>query len=289
MQIPAELEIARGVPPPGCSVAEAERYTRRLATHHYENFNVASWLLPKRLHQHFYNLYAYCRWADDLGDEIADPARALELLDEWDQELRDCYAGKPSHPVFVALRQTIRACDIPIEPFSDLLIAFRQDQTVHRYATWNGMLGRQRPHGIVAGLQCDGPIDDNSPRQPRDRALVQIGWFSNAAPRSVAQIQNALCVWSPIKQRMRPLVRVIMMLENGIDVVPFEERHPISTVLFARAEAALFPFKGSMRRVRRHMIDNEHVRAVLTLLQRPRKPIGLCATDRRRVVRVEKY
>ncbi len=141
MQIPAELEISRGVPPPGCSVAEAERYTRWLATHHYENFNVASWLLPKQLHQHFYNLYAYCRWADDLGDEISDPARALELLDAWDQELRDCYEGRPSHPVFVALEQTIRAFDIPIEPFSDLLIAFRQDQTVHRYSTWNDMLG----------------------------------------------------------------------------------------------------------------------------------------------------
>jgi len=98
-------------------------------------------LLPKRLHQHFYNLYAYCRWADDLGDEIADRARALEFLDGWDQELRGCYAGRPSHPVFVALRQTILACDIPIEPFSDLLVAFRQDQTVHRYPTWNGVLG----------------------------------------------------------------------------------------------------------------------------------------------------
>ena len=141
MQTPSELEIARGLPRSGCSVAEAERYTRWLATHHYENFNVASWLLPRRLHQHFYNLYAYCRWADDLGDEIADPARALELLDGWDRELRDCYAGNPSHPVFVALRGTIRAFDIPVEPFSDLLIAFRQDQTVHRYPTWSGVLG----------------------------------------------------------------------------------------------------------------------------------------------------
>jgi squalene synthase HpnC/squalene synthase HpnD len=141
MQIPSELEISRDLPPPGCPVSEAEHYTRRLATHHYENFNVASWLLPKRLHQHFYNLYAYCRWADDLGDEIADPARTLELLEGWEQELRDCYAGKPSHPVFVALRQTIRACDIPIEPFSDLLVAFRQDQSVHRYPNWDSMLG----------------------------------------------------------------------------------------------------------------------------------------------------
>jgi squalene synthase HpnC/squalene synthase HpnD len=137
MQIPPELEIGRGLPPSGCSVAEAERYTRWLATHHYENFNVVSWLLPRRLHQHFYNLYAYCRWADDLGDEIPDPTKALALLNEWDLELRDCYAGKPSHPIFVALRETITELDIPIEPFSDLLIAFRQDQTVPRYATWN--------------------------------------------------------------------------------------------------------------------------------------------------------
>ena len=137
MQIPAELEIGRGLPPSGCTVAEAERSTRWLATHHYENFNVVSWLLPRRLHQHFYNLYAYCRWADDLGDEISDPSKALALLNEWDQELCDCYAGETSHPVFIALRETIAALDIPIEPFSDLLIAFRQDQTVHRYGTWN--------------------------------------------------------------------------------------------------------------------------------------------------------
>jgi squalene synthase HpnC/squalene synthase HpnD len=136
MQIPAELEIGRGLPSSGCPVAEAERYTRRLATHHYENFNVVSWLLPRHLHQHFYNLYAYCRWADDLGDEISNAEKALALLNEWDQELRDCYAGKPWHPVFVALRETISALDIPIEPFSDLLVAFRQDQTIHRYATW---------------------------------------------------------------------------------------------------------------------------------------------------------
>jgi squalene synthase HpnC/squalene synthase HpnD len=137
----ADLEIARELPPDSCSPAEAERYTRRLATSHYENFNVVSWLLPRRLHQHFYNLYAYCRWADDLGDEVADPARALELLAWWEDELRRCYAGNPVHPVFVALAGTIRAFDIPITPFADLLVAFRQDQVVQRYATWEDMIG----------------------------------------------------------------------------------------------------------------------------------------------------
>ena len=94
------------------------------------------------LHQHFYNVYAYCRWSDDLGDEVADPTRALQLLDAWEDELRLCYSRwrGPAHPVFIALRETIRAKDIPIEPFCDLLRAFRQDQTVHRYATWDEVL-----------------------------------------------------------------------------------------------------------------------------------------------------
>ncbi len=133
-----ELEIARTLPAAGCEPAEAERYTRWLATHHYENFSVVSKLLPKRLHQHFYNVYAYCRWSDDLGDEVGSPARAIELLDAWEQELGLIYAGGagPTHPVLIALGETIRAKNIPIEPFANLLRAFRQDQTVRRYKTW---------------------------------------------------------------------------------------------------------------------------------------------------------
>ncbi|HWZ97307.1 MAG TPA: squalene synthase HpnC [Candidatus Dormibacteraeota bacterium] len=138
---PGELEIADHAPPSGCSPETAQQFTKWLATHHYENFNVVSWLLPKELHQHFYNVYAYCRWADDLGDEIPDATRALELLDWWDHELDLCYEGKPSHPIFVALNQTIREKDIPKQPFADLLKAFRQDQTTKRYQTWDAMIG----------------------------------------------------------------------------------------------------------------------------------------------------
>jgi squalene synthase HpnC len=140
MLLPGELEIIRNAPPAGCSPAAAQEYTCWLAKHHYENFNVVSWLLPKALHQHFYNVYAYCRWADDLGDEVPNPMRALQLLDWWDRELDACYEGKPSHPVFVALRQTILAKDIPKQPFADLLKAFRQDQTTKRYPDWNAVL-----------------------------------------------------------------------------------------------------------------------------------------------------
>src|ERR1700737_10157 len=141
MPPPAELAPAQNAPPAGCSPETAQQYTRWLATHHYENFNVVSWLLPKELHQHFYNVYAYCRWADDLGDEVPEATRALELLDWWQHELDACYSGNPSHPVFIALRETVAAKEIPKQPFADLLKAFRQDQVVKRYPTWDAVLG----------------------------------------------------------------------------------------------------------------------------------------------------
>jgi squalene synthase HpnC len=118
------------------TTAEAEAYTRWLATHHYENFQVVSFLLPKRLHQDFYNVYAYCRWADDLGDEMGAPVESLRLLAWWREQLDAMYAGQAAHPVFVALRGTVERHSIPQEPFADLIRAFEQDQTVTRYAAW---------------------------------------------------------------------------------------------------------------------------------------------------------
>ncbi len=119
------------------TLAAAQAYCRQLATSHYENFSVASWLLPKRLRPHFYHLYAYCRWADDLADETGDPARSLELLAWWEELLERCYEGHAEHPVFVALRSTIETFAIPCEPFRDLLIAFRRDQASSRYQTFD--------------------------------------------------------------------------------------------------------------------------------------------------------
>jgi squalene synthase HpnC len=115
----------------------AEAYCRTLATSHYENFPLVSWLLPKELHQHFFNIYAYCRWADDLGDEVGDCARSLELLNWWRGELNACYSGQCRHPVFIALKPTIDQFSIPREPFLDLISAFEQDQTVHEYDTFD--------------------------------------------------------------------------------------------------------------------------------------------------------
>jgi squalene synthase HpnC len=119
------------------TVPAAEEYTRWLATHHYENFHVVSFLLPKRLHQDFYNVYAFCRWADDLGDEIGDPAESLRLLAWWRTELEAMYRGQVHHPVFVALEGTARKYHLPVQLFSDLISAFEQDQRVARYQNWD--------------------------------------------------------------------------------------------------------------------------------------------------------
>ena len=128
------------IPATAPSLEEARLYCERLAKSHYENFSVATWFLPKRLRQHFYNVYAYCRISDDLGDEVGDPQQSLELLEQWETELNACYAGSPKHPVFVALAETVKQCSIPKHEFSDLLIAFRQDQTVTRFDTFNDVL-----------------------------------------------------------------------------------------------------------------------------------------------------
>ena len=136
-KLPAEYAIPQSAP----SLADAREYCRRLARMHYENFSVATWFLPRRLRQDFFNVYAYCRISDDLGDEVGDPAAALALLDEWEGELNACYAGHPRHPVFVALAETVRKFEIPQREFSDLLIAFRQDQTVTRFATFDDVVG----------------------------------------------------------------------------------------------------------------------------------------------------
>jgi squalene synthase HpnC len=97
--------------------------------------------LPKRLHQDFYNVYAFCRWADDLGDEIGDTVESLRLLGWWREELEAMYAGRTQHPVFVALEGTVHKYSLPKQLFSDLIHAFEQDQRVTRYADWDELFG----------------------------------------------------------------------------------------------------------------------------------------------------
>ncbi len=141
------------------TLEKAQAYCRRLANAHYENFSVASLLLPRRLLPHFHAIYAYCRWADDLGDETGGGTEALELLAWWRQQLVQCYDGVPRHPVMVALRQTVRRFGIPPRPFLDLIRAFEQDQTVKDYKTYGQLLGYCRlsanPVGHLVLYLCE--------------------------------------------------------------------------------------------------------------------------------------
>lgn len=156
----------RGGQPP-VSLTEARAYCALVAKAHYENFTVASLLLPRRLVPHFHAVYAYCRWSDDLADETAGGQEALDLIAWWRGELLACYeaaAGRePRHPVMAALRETIRRFNIPPRPFLDLLDAFEQDQRVTRYDAFEQLLGYCRNSANPVGRLvlylfqcCDG-------------------------------------------------------------------------------------------------------------------------------------
>ena len=124
------------------TLREAQAWCRELATTHYENFHVATFFLPRKGKPHFESIYAYCRVADDLGDEVADPLVATRLLDTWGAMLEECYdvPERSMHPVFVALHETIRECNPPRELFLDLLHAFRMDQIKTEYGSWEELL-----------------------------------------------------------------------------------------------------------------------------------------------------
>lgn len=161
----AALPASYRVPEVAPTLDEARAWCKQLAESHYENFHVASRFLPKALRPHFHSIYAYCRISDDLGDEVGDRSVALALLDLWGRELDACYAGSARHPVFVALGETIRECKIPKEPFADLLTAFRQDQTVTRFASMQEVLAYCRysanPVGRLVLYACGEVSEDN--------------------------------------------------------------------------------------------------------------------------------
>ena len=120
--------------------AEARDYCARLTASHYENFHVVTWLTPEPLRPAFRSVYAFCRWSDDLGDEVGDRDRSRELLGWWRGELEAMYEGQARHPVMVALAETVREFAIPIEPFLALISAFEQDQTVNDYDAYGQLL-----------------------------------------------------------------------------------------------------------------------------------------------------
>jgi squalene synthase HpnC len=161
--------------------AEAEAYTRWLAARHYENFHVVSVFLPLRLRQDFFNVYAFCRWADDLGDEMGDQRESERLLAWWDHELQGMYAGHASHPVFLALHKTVVRHSLPIEPFQDLIRAFVQDQRVNRYQTFEELFAYCRwsanPVGRLVLFLCGYSDEDRQRLSDATCTALQLANF----------------------------------------------------------------------------------------------------------------
>jgi squalene synthase HpnC len=145
---------------------QGRAYCRRLAQTHYENFSVATLLLPRRLVPHFHAVYAYCRWADDLGDETGGGEESLRLLAWWREELLRCYDGSPRHPVMAALMPTICRFNIPQAPFLDLLTAFEQDQRVKEYDSYAQLLAycknSANPVGHLVLYLCESYTPENA-------------------------------------------------------------------------------------------------------------------------------
>ena len=139
---------------------EARAWCHQLASSHYENFHVATFFLPRIMRPHFEGLYAFCRVSDDLGDEVGDSATALRLLNTWGGLLDQCYdaPAQARHPVFVALHETVVACDLPRGLFHNLLRAFKQDQIKTRYDMWDEAVEYSRysanPVGRLVLMVC---------------------------------------------------------------------------------------------------------------------------------------
>jgi squalene synthase HpnC len=249
-----------------CSPAEADAYTRWLATHHYENFHVVSILLPGRLHQDFFNVYAFCRWADDLGDEIGDPAESRRLLEWWERQLRDMYRGEAGHPVFVALKSTAGRHNLPIEPFLDLIRAFVQDQTVTRYRTFDE---------LFAYCRCSA--------NPVGRLVLHLCGYTDEERR---KLSDATCTALQLANFWQD---VSVDLAKGRVYLPLEvlERHgcPVEDVLARRATPAFRSALGEAVGVARRLFL-EGLPLARTLAGRLRVDVelfsrgGMCILDK---------
>jgi squalene synthase HpnC len=148
-----EAEAARGAgksaaplpwldPPAGpYSTTRAYEYCEEFARAHHESYPVASHFVPSELRPHVIALYAFARAADDFADEPAYEGRRVEALDAWQEELQRCFHGEATHPVFIALAETIERRELPLPPFEDLLWAFRADMEMRRYATFSSLRG----------------------------------------------------------------------------------------------------------------------------------------------------
>ncbi len=246
-------------------------------------------LLPKRLRQDFCNVYAFCRVADDLGDEVPERARALVLLGEFRRGLMGMYEGQGDKEtrglgesaVFVALRETVRRHDIPIKPFDDLICAFEQDQTVTRYETWDEVVGyctrSADPVGRIVLYMCRYRDEERQRLSDKTCTALQLVNFWQDVRRDILerdriyvprdfmrqygvteeQIKQGLCTGEYRKMMGDLCDRTAAMFQEGRTLLPMLDRQ-------YRKQIALFG-KGGMA-----ILDAIHRQKYDTLSRRPR-------------------
>jgi squalene synthase HpnC len=206
------------------SLAAANAWCEKFARDHAENFTAASWLLPRHLRQHFVNIYAWCRWADDLADDGGDAQQRLALLDDWETQLHRCAAGEADDPIGVALAATIHEFDLPLEPFCDLLAAFRQDQRQSHYESFDELLAYCRLSANPVG-----------------RLVLRLGRCDNAAN---VLLSDSICTglqlvnfWQDVRRDYMYLGRVYLPRETlrnfGVDQSAIEQG--VATAAFRAA------------------------------------------------------
>ncbi len=238
-------EAPDGAPPGPWTKEAAYRYCERLATNHYENFPVASRFVPAPLRPHVWAIYAFARTADDFSDEPRFEGRRREALDRWELYLEASYHRDVDHPIFLALRDTVRRHNIPIGPLKALLTAFRMDLTKARYASFQelrqycthsadpvGQLvlyvhGHRQPElhrfsdEICSALQIANFLQDLSVDIPRGRCyipqedLIHFGvtWDQLQSGRHTCEFKELMCFEVARVRTMflrgRPLIRKV--------------------------------------------------------------------------------
>jgi squalene synthase HpnC len=257
-QVPETVQAAFA--PPG-SLEEANQYTRRLAMGHYENFSVVSLLLPRHLRQDFANVYAFCRTADDLSDEVPNRAQALGYLKRFGELTQACYRGEKQSPLFVTLSETIHRHQIPIQPFLDLIDAFEQDQRINRYDSFEQLVDYCRrsadPVGRLVLYMCGYRDEQRQRLSDRTCTALQLANFWQDVRRDVLERDRIYIPTDSMRQfgvteeqiktgRCDENYRGLIRFEVERTVALFDEGDPLLPMLdlSVRRHVALFARGG---------------------------------------------
>ncbi|MCE9620150.1 MAG: squalene synthase HpnC [Planctomycetes bacterium] len=196
----------------GMTQAEAATWCREFTRSRSENFPVLSALLPEKSRGDFAAIYAFCRWADDLGDEATSPEKALELLAWWRQELQECYRGAPKHPIMVALAPVIQRHDLPEHLFDQLIQAFEWDNRQNR---WESMDELER----YCSLSAD----------PVGRLVLAV--LGESRDESISELSDCVCTalqlvnhWQDVRRDLLARDRIYLPREAWNHIPDFEER-----------------------------------------------------------------